>query len=267
LGAPALPALYREPKEECYEGRENQMDQQQQRRVNRAAEEFASAVKESYRAVSERGQTAYELNAQLTEQFFNRVVENLRTQTEANRQAGQELAEQAQRGQEASRQLAQESLSAYTDFLNSAFSFAQAGPQAAKKSVREGGEDAQRISSREPERHHREDGESTEEDRRSLKEELRGIVRESVQRSEAGIGEEPQEAQEDGGTVASEGGRAAGQGPPIEGYDSMNVEQISNRLGGLSVEELEQLRRYEAANKDRSTLHRRIDNLIASSNT
>ena len=81
-------------------------------------------------------------------------------------------------------------------------------------------------------------------------------MRESVQRSEAGIGEEPQE--EDEGTEASEGGRAAAQGPPIEGYDSMNVEQISNRLEGLSVEELEQLRRYEAANKDRSTLRRRI---------
>jgi hypothetical protein len=47
----------------------------------------------------------------------------------------------------------------------------------------------------------------------------------------------------------------------------MNVQQISNRLEGLSVEELEQLRRYEAANKDRSTLRRRIDDLIASRNT
>ena len=243
------------------------MDHQQQQRVNQAAEGFASAVKESSRAVTERGQTAYELNAQLTEQFFNRVVENLRTQTEANRQAGQALAEQAQRGQEASRQLAQESLSASTDFLNSALSFFQAGPQAAKKGVREGGEDAQRISSRETQRPPGEDGGTAGEDRSSLKEELRSIVRESVHRSEAGIGEEEPQEEEDGGTVASEGGRAAAQGPPLEGYDSMNVEQISNRLEGLSVGELEQLRRYEAANKDRSTLRRRIDDLIASSNT
>jgi hypothetical protein len=165
------------------------MDQQQQQRVNRAAEGFASAVKESSRAVTERGQTAYELNAQLTEQFFNRVVENLRTQTDANRQAGQALAEQAQRGQEASRQLAQESLSAYTDFLNSAFSVFQAGPQAAKESVREGSEDAQRIpSSRETQRPPGEDEGTAEEDRRSLKEELRSTVRESVHRSEVGSG-------------------------------------------------------------------------------
>jgi hypothetical protein len=239
------------------------MDEQQQQRVNQAAEEFANAVRDSYQAVSERGQSAYELNAQLSEQFFNRVMENLRTQTDANRQVGQELAEQAQRGQEASRQLTQDSLSAYMDFLNSMLSFTQAGPQAAEKGVREGAEDAQRIS-RETESPLGEDEGTAEEDQGSLKEELRSIIRESVRRSEAGIGEKPQEDED---TIAPERDEAAGEGPPIEGYDSLNVEQISNRLEGLSVEELEQLRRYEAANKDRSTLYRRIDNMIASSNT
>jgi endonuclease/exonuclease/phosphatase (EEP) superfamily protein YafD len=109
------------------------VDEQQQQRVNQAAEEFADALKESYQAVTERGQSAYEVNAQLTEQFFNRVVENLQTQAEANRQTGAQLAEQAQRGQEASRQLTQESVSAYMDFVNSMFSFAQQGPQAAER--------------------------------------------------------------------------------------------------------------------------------------
>ncbi len=47
----------------------------------------------------------------------------------------------------------------------------------------------------------------------------------------------------------------------------MNVGQISERLEGLSVDALEQLRRYEAANKNRSTLHRRIDDTIAARNT
>jgi len=109
------------------------MDEQQQRRVNEAAEQFANAVKESYQTVASRGQSAYELNAQLTEQFFNRVVENLRTQAEANRQTTEELASQAQRGQEASRQLTQESVQAYMDFVNSMFSFSQAGPQAGQR--------------------------------------------------------------------------------------------------------------------------------------
>jgi hypothetical protein len=108
-------------------------DQQQQQRVNQAAEEFANALRESYQTVAGRGESAYELNAQLTEQFFNRVVNNLQTQAEANRQTGEQLAEQAQRGQEASRQLTQESVQAYMDFVNSMFSFSQAGPQAAQR--------------------------------------------------------------------------------------------------------------------------------------
>ena len=109
------------------------MDEQQQKRVNEAAEEFSDALKQSYQAVSERGQSAYETNAQLTEQFWNRVVENLQTQAEANRQTGEQLAEQAQRGQEASRQLTQESVSAYMDFVNSMFFVSQQGPQAAER--------------------------------------------------------------------------------------------------------------------------------------
>ena len=39
----------------------------------------------------------------------------------------------------------------------------------------------------------------------------------------------------------------------------MNVKQISERLEELSDEEVERLRRYEAANKNRSTLLRRLD--------
>jgi len=108
-------------------------DEQQQQRVNQAAEEFANALRESYQTVAGRGESAYELNAQLTEQFFNSVVNNLQTQAEANRQTGEQLAEQAQRGQEASRQLTQESVQAYMDFLNSMFSFSQAGTQEAQR--------------------------------------------------------------------------------------------------------------------------------------
>jgi len=108
-------------------------DEQQQQRVNQAAEEFANALKESYQTVASRGESAYDLNAQLTEQFFNRVVNNLQTQAEANRQTGEQLAEQAQRGQEASRQLTQESVQAYMDFVDSMFSFTKGGTQEAQR--------------------------------------------------------------------------------------------------------------------------------------
>ncbi len=41
---------------------------------------------------------------------------------------------------------------------------------------------------------------------------------------------------------------------PIEGYDEMNVGEISGRLDGLSEEELKRVRDYERRNKNRDTL-------------
>jgi hypothetical protein len=102
----------------------NFMDEQQQRRVNEAAEQFADAVRASFQAVSERGASAQELNAELTQQFFNTVIGNLRTQAEDTRQMTQQLADQQRRTQEATRTIAQESVVAYMEFLNSIFSFA-----------------------------------------------------------------------------------------------------------------------------------------------
>src|SRR5215208_6568165 len=118
------------------------MDEQQQRRVNEAAEQFADAVRTSFQAVSERGASAQELNAELTQNFFNSVINNLQTQAEGNRQMTQELADQAQRGQEASRQLTQESVQAYMDFINSTFSFSQAAPQAGQRGVEQADREA-----------------------------------------------------------------------------------------------------------------------------
>jgi hypothetical protein len=69
----------------------------------------------------------------LTQDFFNRVTENLRTQTEDNRQLGQQLADQQQRATEAGRTLAQESVDAYIGFVNSTFSFWQGSAQQAQR--------------------------------------------------------------------------------------------------------------------------------------
>src|SRR5947209_6629218 len=98
-------------------------EEQQQQRVNQAAEQLADAIRESYQTLAERGTSAQELNAQLTQDFFNKVLENLGTQAEETRQMGQQLAEQQQRATEAGRTLTQESASAYMDFMNSMFSF------------------------------------------------------------------------------------------------------------------------------------------------
>jgi hypothetical protein len=105
------------------------MDEKQQRQINEAAEKFAEAIKESYQALSERSVSAQELNAQLTQDFFNGVIDNLRTQAENNRALAEDLIEQQRKQQEASQALTQESVNAYMDFLNSMFAFRAEGRQ------------------------------------------------------------------------------------------------------------------------------------------
>ena len=113
------------------------MDQQEQQRLNEAAQQFTDAFVEAQRAAADRGVSAQEMNAQLTQEFFNRVIENLRTQAEDTRQMGQQLAEQQQRAAEAGQTLTQETVQAYMDFVNSMFSAAQLGGQAAQRGAQE----------------------------------------------------------------------------------------------------------------------------------
>ena len=115
------------------------MDEQQMQRVNEAARQFAEALVESYRAVSDRAVAAQQPGAELTRDFFSRVIENLRTQAEDTRQLGQQLADQQQRAAEAGQTLTRESVEAYRDFVDSMFSFYQESVQAAQRGTREAG--------------------------------------------------------------------------------------------------------------------------------
>jgi hypothetical protein len=113
------------------------MDERQQQQVNEAAEKFAEAIKESYQALADRSVSAQELNAQLTQEFFNGVINNLRTQAESNRALAEDLIEQQRKQQEASQALAQESVNAYTDFLGSLFALPRETAEAAEGAARE----------------------------------------------------------------------------------------------------------------------------------
>jgi hypothetical protein len=53
-------------------------------------------------------------------------------------------------------------------------------------------------------------------------------------------------------------GQEEEQHPPIEGYDELNVNQVSEKLDGLSSEELEQVKGYEETTKNRETVLREI---------
>ena len=184
------------------------MDQQQQQKVNEAAEQFTDALVQSYKTVAERGVSAQEQGTQLTQVFFDQTINTLRAQAEENRQATQQLADQQQRQREAGQQIAQESIGAYMAFMDSMFSYWQGGIQTAER--------------------------STEESART-------------------VGARPEESSTRSST---------GDDLPISDYDSLNVEEVTSKLEGLSVEERQRVRDYEAQNKNRSTMLKEIDERI-----
>ena len=130
--------------EETEQRRAAEEEAEQQQQANEAAKQFADAVRASYQAVADRSVSAQALNAQLTQQFFTDVINNLRGQAEDNRAMTQELVDQQRRTQEAGQALTQESVDAYMDFVNSIFSFYQGsvqeeeeGAEAAERGTRE----------------------------------------------------------------------------------------------------------------------------------
>ena len=52
---------------------------------------------------------------------------------------------------------------------------------------------------------------------------------------------------------------------PIAGYDEKSVDEISERLDGLSAEQIRRLRAYEKANKNRQSLIDRFDSKLRAS--
>jgi hypothetical protein len=112
-------------------------DKQSQQRINEAADQFTDALVQSYKTVAERGVSAQEGSAQVTEVFFNQTINNLRAQAEENRQVSEQLADQQQRQAEAAQTLTKESVGAYMEFMDSMFSWWQGATQTAEQGARE----------------------------------------------------------------------------------------------------------------------------------
>ena len=105
--------------------------------LSEPAEKFADAIKESYQALADRSDAAQELNAQLTQEFFNGLINSLRTQAENKRALAEDLIEQQRKHQEEiSQTLSQEAVNAYMDFLNSMFSYYRGSPDRAGRTAR-----------------------------------------------------------------------------------------------------------------------------------
>ncbi len=93
------------------------MDQQQPQNINRAAQEWTEAVRQSFQALADRTVTLQETNLKLTQNFFHQFVEQL--------QSNPEWQQRGEEQQQAFETLAEESANAYSDFLTSALSLYQ----------------------------------------------------------------------------------------------------------------------------------------------
>jgi predicted HAD superfamily Cof-like phosphohydrolase len=85
------------------------MDEQLTQKINEAAKEFSDALGDSYQALTKRTASTQEQQvAQLTQAFFEGVIEHLRAQAQGNQEMGQELVDQQQQQRAATQALAQE---------------------------------------------------------------------------------------------------------------------------------------------------------------
>jgi DNA repair exonuclease SbcCD ATPase subunit len=166
------------------------MDNQQQQRINRAAQEFTDALVAAYKTTSDSTVVAQQLGAKQIEYFFDTVISNLRTQAEGTLQVTQQLADQQELARESVQDLAQISTDNYMDLLDSMFSFYQGGTSRTQRRAEEAqrrveeaearaeeaqirAEEAERIKS-EAERRTEEAKRSTEEAQRRVEEAEKG---------------------------------------------------------------------------------------------
>ena len=84
------------------------MDEQLTQRINEAAKEFSDALGDPYQALTNRTVSTQEQVAQLTQAFFEGVIEHLHAQARGNQEMVQGLVDQQQQQREAAQMLAQE---------------------------------------------------------------------------------------------------------------------------------------------------------------
>jgi chromosome segregation ATPase len=160
------------------------MDNQQQQRINRAAQEFTDALVAAYETTSDSTVVAQQLGAQQIEYFFDTVINNLRTQAKGTLQVTQQLADQQELARESAQNLAQMSTDNYMDLLDSMFSFYQGGTSRTQRRAEEAqrrveeaearAEEAQ-VRAEEAERSKSETERQTEEAKRSTEEAQRRV--------------------------------------------------------------------------------------------
>jgi len=217
------------------------MDDHQQQRINRAAQEFTDALVAAYETTSDSTVVAQELGAQQIEYFFNTVINNLRTQAEGTSQMTQQLADQQRLARETTRDLTQISTDNYMDLLDSMFSFYQGGTSRTQRRAEEAQRRVEEAEARaqEAERRAEEAERSRSEAQRQTEEAKRGTEEAQRRVKEA---EKSQRAAQ----------RRAGEAERSAEEADRRAEEAEKRAEEAQRRTLEAERRAEEAERSRS---------------
>jgi hypothetical protein len=220
---------------------------------NKTAEKLTDIVREPNMGVADHIVSDQKLGIELTQAFFNGVINSLHTQARSNREITRQLSNQQQRAQEAMRTLAVDAVGAYMDFANSTFFFYQGGLERAGRSASPSSNGHRTVSQAR-------NGKLPVEnydyyDSLNAKEAIAKMEGLSVEEVEHLRDHEV--SNKDRSTVTDRFNariEAIEANLPVENYDSLGVVEILDKMEELGVEELKQLQSYEARTKKRPTL-------------
>jgi hypothetical protein len=186
-------------------------------------------------------------NAEFVGGWAGDAVEALREQAEHNARTAEAFARGLSKQQEGFRALTQQWTGAYRDFF-SPFSYARQGMRIFQRATQEGLEATQQVA--------QQGLQATEQ-----------VTQQGLRVAEEAAGQTDKVLRQTEEATRQAELRTAVLGAlRTEDYDGLTVADISERLDGLSAEQLKKVREFEKQNKDRETLVGQIDRKIRANN-
>ena len=176
-------------------------------------------------------------NAEFVQGWMGDAVEVVREQTEHNVRTAEAFARNASKQQESFRALSQGWVGAYRDFF-SPLALVQEGMKTFQRATQQGLEATEQVT------------------RQGLR-----VAEEATEQTEQVL------RQTEKATYQAELKAAVLGALKTANYEELTVDEISEKLDGLSTEQLKQVRDYEKHNKDRETLIGQIDRKIRAKNS
>ncbi len=187
-------------------------------------------------------------NAEFVQGWMGDAVEVVREQTEHNVRTAEAFAQSASKQQEGLRTLSQGWVGAYREFF-SPLAYVQEGMKSFQRATQQGLEVTEQVA--------RQGLQATEQvTRQGLR-----VAEEATEQTEQVL------RQTEKATYQAELKAAVLGALKSANYDELTVDEISEKLDGLSTEQLKQVREYEKQNKDRETLIEQIDRKIRTKNS